>query len=160
MAYPASQLSNWKSAPTIQPLWTVLSMRSPGEPTYCQQCPTMPQHTSLTSTSPVTKVLAKWMMTVPYKSDRNTELKECTQSMAPVHFFLVLAQKGEREGTESEKVEKENPREAKHWVDPSCQGLENPKAPPISLIQSNLLNWVAFSLIRCLVICCVWMSRA
>lgn len=80
--------------------------------------------------------------------------------MAPVHFFLVLAQKGEREGTESEKVEKENPWEAKHWVHPSCHGLENPKAPPISLIQSNLFNWVAFSLIRCLVICYAWMSRA
>lgn len=31
-----------------------------------------------------------------------------------VHFFFpVLTQKGEREGTESEKVEKENPREAR-----------------------------------------------
>jgi hypothetical protein len=28
-------------------------------------------------------------------------------------FFPVLTQKGEREGTESEKVEKENPREAR-----------------------------------------------
>lgn len=111
MVYPASQLSNWKSAPTIQSLWTGLSMRSPGEPTYCQQCPTMPQHTSLTSTSPVTKLLAKWMMTVILQVWQKHRVKRMNPINGSCSFFSSLGTEGwKRRDRKWESREGKSPR--------------------------------------------------
>lgn len=49
------------------------------------------------------------MRTVSYKSDRNSVTMHEPNQRLLLIFFLVLAQKGEREGTESEKVETSPP---------------------------------------------------
>lgn len=65
---------NWKSELTSQQLWTTLSMRSRDvehlPPNSIPPCAnTLVQQ----STSPLMEVLEKWMMTVSYKSDVETE---------------------------------------------------------------------------------------
>lgn len=111
---------NWKSVLILQQLWTILGMRSVDvEPSYHPTVPIYaPTHLS------INEVLAKWVMTVPYKSGVETKLILMNPSLASF-FFSNL-----------------DPRKRKSLIGQAlggfhaCQGLGNPKKSP------NLLDSV------------------
>lgn len=88
MAYLHLGFLNWKSVLTLQQLWTILGIRNmDGEPSYHQTVPTHAQHTNSTINLSSNEALAKWAMTVSYKSGVETKLILMNPSLASFQFF-------------------------------------------------------------------------